>query len=74
MRKAGFTMISLNEKDMKVDGNEAFWETLDVEEILLVPDALLKQQCIEPYQVNLCFESMKVYLGVSLSYLLIGNQ
>lgn len=64
MRKAGFTVISLNEKDMKVDGNEAFWETLDVEEILLVPDALLKQQCIEPYQVNLCFESMKVCLGV----------
>lgn len=52
MRKAGFTVSSLGEKGMKVNGNEAFQETLDMEEILLASDALLEQQCIETYQVN----------------------
>lgn len=49
----------------KVNGNEAFQETLDVEEIVLVPDALRKQQCVETSQVHwhLYFESVKVYLG-----------
>lgn len=65
MRKAGFTVSSSGEKGMKVNGNEAFQETLDMEEILLASDALLEQQCIETYQVNwhLCFESLKVYSG-----------
>lgn len=52
MRKAGFAVSSLGGKGVKVNGNEAFGETLDIEEILLVPDALLEQQCIETYHIN----------------------